>query len=43
MCSTCNGTTLVPQPDNPQELTICPDCSHGTDPRDSYAADFDHG
>jgi hypothetical protein len=43
MCSTCSNSGLAPQPGNPNEVTTCPDCSGGSDPRDTAAADFQEG
>ncbi|WP_157878817.1 hypothetical protein [Streptomyces sp. CT34] len=40
-CATCNGTGLVPNPNCPGEVVICPDCSGGYDPEDYYSADID--
>ncbi|MGW2403504.1 hypothetical protein ACWCXK_03080 [Streptomyces sp. NPDC001739] len=41
MCATCNGSGLVPNPTDPNEVTLCPDCNGGYDPRDDYTADID--
>ncbi|MGG7571204.1 hypothetical protein [Streptomyces sirii] len=41
MCPTCHDTGLAPNPNDPNEVTTCPDCSGGYDPRDYYAADID--
>ncbi|MEU6448531.1 hypothetical protein [Streptomyces sp. NPDC046979] len=31
---------IIPNPysDDPEALTLCPDCNHGYDPRDAYDA-----
>ncbi|MGW2818602.1 hypothetical protein [Streptomyces sp. NPDC001415] len=36
---------LVPNPysDDPEDVMICPECSHGTDPRDDYNHDATEG
>ncbi|MFI9027232.1 hypothetical protein [Streptomyces sp. NPDC053560] len=45
MCPTCNNSRLVPQPNNPNELTVCPDCdgngNGGSLPFDEYHPDVE--